>query len=49
MNGSPFKDIDKLEADLWSGADNLRANSKLTSCDYFTPVLPLLMRGEVAV
>ena len=39
MNGSAFKDIDKLEADLWSAADNLRANSKLTSSDYFMPVL----------
>jgi type I restriction enzyme M protein len=26
-----FKDIEKLEADLWAAADNLRANSKLTS------------------
>jgi cellulose biosynthesis protein BcsQ len=29
MNGSAFKDIDKLKADLWEAADNLRANSKL--------------------
>jgi len=33
-----FKDIEKLEADLWEAADNLRANSKLTSSDYFMPV-----------
>ncbi|MGH7134533.1 MAG: hypothetical protein ACREHD_02270 [Pirellulales bacterium] len=25
-----FKDIGKLEADLWEAADQLRANSKLT-------------------
>jgi len=34
-----FKDIEKLEANLWEAADNLRANSKLTSSDYFMPVL----------
>ena len=38
-----FKDIEKLETDIWEAADNLRANSKLTSSDYFMPkrkVLP---------
>ncbi len=30
-----FKDIEKPEADLWEAADNLRANSKPTSSDYF--------------
>jgi type I restriction enzyme M protein len=34
-----FKEIEKLETDLWEAADNLRANSKLTSSDYFMPVL----------
>jgi hypothetical protein len=29
-----FKDIEKLENDLWQAADNLPANSKLTSSDY---------------
>ena len=42
MNGSTFKDIEKLDADLWSAADNLRANSKLTSSDYFLPVLGII-------
>lgn len=42
VNGSVFKDIEKLEADLWSAADNLRANSKLTSSDYFMPVLGII-------
>src|SRR3989442_11054018 len=37
-----FKDIEKLEADLWEAADNLRANSKLTSSDYFMPVLGVI-------
>jgi len=32
---SLFKDIEKLESDLSEAADNLRANSKLTSSDYF--------------
>src|SRR5436189_4529337 len=37
-----FKDIEKLEDDLWEAADNLRANSKLTSSDYFMPVLGVI-------
>jgi type I restriction enzyme M protein len=48
MNGSVFKDIDKLEADLWSAADNLRANSKLTSSDYFLPVLGIIFLRHAA-
>lgn len=39
MTLDTLKDIEKLEADLWEAADNLRANSKLTSSDYFMPVL----------
>ena len=37
-----FRGIEKLEADLWAAADNLRANSKLTSSDYFMPVLGVI-------
>src|SRR5260221_8815450 len=48
MNGSTFKDIDKLEADLWSAADQLRANSKLTSSDYFMPVLGIIFLRHAA-
>jgi len=48
MNGSVFKDIEKLEADLWSAADNLRANSKLTSSDYFMPVLGIIFLRHAA-
>src|SRR4051794_33180051 len=48
MNGSAFKDIEKLEADLWSAADNLRANSKLTSSDYFLPVLGIIFLRHAA-
>src|SRR4030088_3338262 len=48
MNGSAFEDIEKLEADLWSAADNLRANSKLTSSDYFMPVLGVIFLRHAA-
>ena len=43
-----FKDIAKLEADLWEAADNLRANSKLTSSDYFMPVLGVIFLRHAA-
>src|SRR5256885_2702742 len=43
-----FKDIEKLEADLWEAADNLRANSKLTSSDYFMPVLGIIFLRHAA-
>ncbi|MCH4184483.1 MAG: type I restriction-modification system subunit M [Eggerthellaceae bacterium] len=35
-------DIKKLENELWEAADNLRANSKLTSQQYCMPVLGLI-------
>lgn len=35
-------DIQKLEKQLWEAADNLRANSKLTSQQYCMPVLGLI-------
>jgi len=34
--------LKKLEDDLWSAADNLRANSDLKSTEYSTPVLGLI-------
>jgi len=43
-----FKDIEKLESDLWEAADNLRANSKLTSSDYFRPVLGVIFLRHAA-
>ena len=43
-----FKDIEKLDADLWEAADNLRANSKLTSSDYFMPVLGVIFLRHAA-
>jgi len=48
VDGSTFKDIEKLEADLWAAADNLRANSKLTSSDYFMPVLGIIFLRHAA-
>ncbi len=39
MTNDSFKEIEKLETDLWEAADNLRANLKLTSSDYFMPSL----------
>ena len=39
MNKEQLK---KLEADLWSAADKLRANSDLKSSEYSTPVLGLI-------
>jgi type I restriction enzyme M protein len=34
--------LKKLENDLWSAADNLRANSDLKASEYGTPVLGLI-------
>src|SRR5664280_454882 len=34
--------LKQLEADLWSAANNLRANSDLKSSEYATPVLGLI-------
>jgi type I restriction enzyme M protein len=48
MNSGTFKDIEKLESDLWEAADNLRANSKLTSSDYFMPVLGVIFLRHAA-
>ncbi len=43
-----FKDIEKLESALWEAADNLRANSKRTSSDYFIPVLGVIFLRHAA-
>jgi type I restriction enzyme M protein len=37
-----LKDLDKIEASLWEAADQLRANSKLTSSEYCMPVLGVI-------
>src|ERR1700722_10181175 len=48
MTANRIDNTDKLEADLWSAADNLRANSKLTSSDYFMPVLGVIFLRHAA-
>lgn len=48
MTNETFKDIEKIESDLWEAADNLRANSKLTSSDYFMPVLGVIFLRHAA-
>lgn len=42
MTPNPLKDIERLEARLWDAADQLRANSKLTSSEYCIPVLGVI-------
>src|SRR2546427_8298663 len=41
-------DLQQFESDLWEAADNLRANSKLTSSDYFMPVLGVIFLRHAA-
>ncbi|MDP9177066.1 MAG: type I restriction-modification system subunit M [Gemmatimonadota bacterium] len=48
MSTDSYSNIEKLEADLWEAADNLRANSKLTSSDYFMPVLGVIFLRHAA-
>src|SRR5205807_1137137 len=48
MPNETFRDIEKLESHLWEAADNLRANSKLTSSDYFMPVLGVIFLRHAA-
>ncbi len=42
MSQPALNDIAKLEDSLWAAADNLRANSKLTSSEYCMPVLGVI-------
>ncbi|HRZ22635.1 MAG TPA: N-6 DNA methylase [Candidatus Contendobacter sp.] len=42
MNHNVLHDIEQLEASLWEAADQLRANSKLTSSEYCMPVLGVI-------
>jgi len=41
-NQNALQDLSKLEDSLWAAADNLRANSKLTSSEYCMPVLGVI-------
>ena len=42
MTGNQLQDIEQLEHNLWEAADQLRANSKLTSSEYCMPVLGII-------
>src|SRR4051812_22486534 len=42
VSADPLKDIEQFERRLWEAADNLRANSKLTSSEYCMPVLGII-------
>ena len=48
MNDNSLANIEKLETDLWEAADNLRANSKLTSSEYCMPVLGVIFLRHAA-
>ena len=48
VTDSPLGNIDKLENDLWEAADQLRANSKLTSSEYCMPVLGVIFLRHAA-
>jgi hypothetical protein len=41
MNHGALTHLNKIEASLWEAADQLRANSKLTSSEYCMPVLAI--------
>ncbi|HOU55262.1 MAG TPA: hypothetical protein PLQ97_15175, partial [Myxococcota bacterium] len=43
-----YKDIKKLEADLWDSADDLRANSRLRFSDYFMPAMGIIFLRHAA-
>ena len=42
MSSSALTELNKIEASLWEAADQLRANSKLTSSEYCMPVLGVI-------
>jgi type I restriction enzyme M protein len=43
-----MENLAQFESDLWEAADNLRANSKLTSSNYFMPVLGVIFLRHAA-
>ena len=42
MTDHSLQDIQKIESSLWEAADQLRANSKLTSSEYCMPILGII-------
>jgi len=43
-----MENIEKIESGLWEAADQLRANSKLTSTEYCIPVLGIIFLRHAA-
>ena len=42
MTANAMQSINQIESSLWEAADQLRANSKLTSSEYCMPVLGII-------
>jgi type I restriction enzyme M protein len=42
MSPTSLNDLEKREDSRWAAADNLRANSKVTSCEYCMSVLGVI-------
>jgi type I restriction enzyme M protein len=48
MSNSALNNLTKIEASLWEAADQLRANSKLTSSEYCMPVLGVIFLRQAS-
>ena len=48
MTGNALQNIEQIESSLWEAADQLRANSKLTSSEYVMPVLGVIFLRHAA-
>jgi len=48
MSANALETITAVEAQLWQAADQLRANSKLTSSEYCMPVLGVIFLRHAA-
>ena len=48
MSSTALSELNKIEASLWEAADQLRANSKLTSSEYCMPVLGVIFLRQAS-
>ena len=48
MTGNALQNIEQIESSIWEAADQLRANSKLTSSEYAMPVLGVIFLRHAA-
>ena len=48
MSSTALTNLNKIEASLWQAADQLRANSKLTSSEYCMPVLGVIFLRQAS-